>query len=692
MTLNDEERRALQKTHDILTELYIYNNQKDKLRKDKKIWNSVERLFIKAGEAIKRFRDKRPSIFSSITIFKNLIGFRNVLAHYIDTDVEKVIDGLSHIPNLKNEIERLLIDSSYSNSTLSNFETFGGIGTHPERQRFVDGLLDKIKGATKDRISLPKGKEIKPFSDTADQITDNITLQKLALENEEIAAQITEDIIKWTKKTHKNIQRNNPFFNEEELLEKAQRYTGEEFIDSFDDFKTLLGDNYSKEEIDFSFYDSKIKYFDNLPNAKKALKYKINSLSKGNIPKNASISKIINSPEFKKIEDEFGGLDGFYQKYNSDVSNQKEVLKQTFFKDWTTNLQKNKLHYELEQIDKARKKFTEELYKKIEEFNHLKNLLQPFTNDLGRLWDMSNGTWNKTGFDILKRYAELLTKDKNLQDLAELLGRFRKTEKEYEEEIFKETIIKPEWKIEPAQKSELVGIRESDDLSSLLGSEIALLSETSTEPLFYKKFVEKKLLTFEYQAKSLQYKQEEKESKRKKAKENDKGPIIICIDTSGSMHGTPEQVAKMLCFALLKIASQDKRKCYLISFSTKIQTLNLTDLKNSIEKLIDFLGMSFHGGTDASPALQEALKMLETNDYKKADVLVVSDFVMPTPNEEIVKNIKNEKAKDCHFHSLTIGKTGNKNIFNEFDHNWMYNPNKPETLIELVKNVKTNIG
>lgn len=43
--------------------------------------------------------------------------------------------------------------------------------------------------------------------------------------------------------------------------------------------------------------------------------------------------------------------------------------------------------------------------------------------------------------------------------------------------------------------------------------------------------------------------------------------------------------------------------------------------------------MSFHGGTDASPALEEALRMLNTNDYKEADVLMISDFVMSSlPN------------------------------------------------------------
>jgi uncharacterized protein with von Willebrand factor type A (vWA) domain len=52
------------------------------------------------------------------------------------------------------------------------------------------------------------------------------------------------------------------------------------------------------------------------------------------------------------------------------------------------------------------------------------------------------------------------------------------------------------------------------------------------------------------------------QDKRQKEKEEAKGPFIICVDTSGSMHGTPETVAKTLCFAILKIAIKRKQKMF----------------------------------------------------------------------------------------------------------------------------------
>jgi uncharacterized protein with von Willebrand factor type A (vWA) domain len=149
----------------------------------------------------------------------------------------------------------------------------------------------------------------------------------------------------------------------------------------------------------------------------------------------------------------------------------------------------------------------------------------------------------------------------------------------------------------------------------------------------------------------------------------------------------PERVAKTLCFAILKIAIRENRKCFLISFSTGIETLNMTDLKNSLDKVIDFLSMSFHGGTDASPAMHEALRQLGNEQYKKADILMISDFVMPPFDIQTLEQINNAKENKTKFHSLVIGSSQNKSIITDFDNNWFYNPNSSADILTLVKNL-----
>jgi uncharacterized protein with von Willebrand factor type A (vWA) domain len=366
-----------------------------------------------------------------------------------------------------------------------------------------------------------------------------------------------------------------------------------------------------------------------------------------------------------------------------EIEKQQDILKQAFLNDWDKILTEKRLKYELAIIDNARKQLIADLYKRIEDYLKLKELLTPFTNDFGRLWDMTGGIWNRTGFEILKKYAELLQKDESIKQLAELLGRYRKAEKEEEEIMFHETIIKNEWKIKHAQKNEFVGIRESDDLNTMLPMEASLLAEEDTEIIFFKKYADKKLLTFDYR--NLISISEKEESTTLREKEENKGPIILCVDTSGSMKGTPEQIAKLLCFAILKIAMKDKRKCYLISFSDSINTLDLSDIPKSLENLIDFLTISFNGGTDATLALEEALNMLEEEDFKKADVLFVSDFVMHEFEDEMKVKIENAQQNRTSFHSLTIGSTGNNNATNIFDNQWVYNPNDVGDLIRKMK-------
>ena len=97
--------------------------------------------------------------------------------------------------------------------------------------------------------------------------------------------------------------------------------------------------------------------------------------------------------------------------------------------------------------------------------------------------------------------------------------------------------------------------------------------------------------------------------------------------------------------------------------------------------------MSFHGGTDATPAMQESLRMLETEDYKKADVVVVSDFVMPSFDERTHQQISQAKENKTKFHSLVIGTSQNKNVIKDFDNNWLYNLNSKENVLSLVKNL-----
>jgi uncharacterized protein with von Willebrand factor type A (vWA) domain len=528
----------------------------------------------------------------------------------------------------------------------NKFIHFSNIAEKETRAKFADSVFCSLNNPDAS-AQLP---QLSNFTPAVANIINNNTLREMCNSNEELSEKIAADILEFVNKTRKQIDKTeNPFAEEKEAYQKFLQTTEQSFSTNWKSVKKFIDENYGKDQIDTAFYEKEFADCLDRKEEKSFLK---------------SLVKQENKINFNSI-------------------------KEHFTDNWAKLLNKKCLDWELQIIDEQRKKFCEELYKQIEQLKQLQQALEPFTNELGRLWDMSKGSWQRVNFDLLKQYAELLQKDKSLQEFAEMLGRMHAAETEYEEEIFKDIKLTTAWKTNDAAKSDMIGVYESDDLSSILPSEIALLANPLTEMVFYKKFAEKKLQTFEYQGRSREIKEEEFENRRQKAKEDKKGPFIICVDTSDSMHGTPETVAKMLCFAILKIAIRDNRKAYLISFSTGIETLNLSDLKNSLDKIIDFLSMSFYGGTDAIPAMHEALRMLETQDYQKADVIMVSDFVMSSFNADTQKKIAKAKANKTKFHSLVIGSSQNNQIINEFDNNWVYDVNNPNRVLGLVMNINT---
>ena len=98
------------------------------------------------------------------------------------------------------------------------------------------------------------------------------------------------------------------------------------------------------------------------------------------------------------------------------------------------------------------------------------------------------------------------------------------------------------------------------------------------------------------------------------------------MDTSGSMREGRERLAKSAVLAIARLTEATSRKCYVINFSEDIQTLLIRDLKTDFPMLVDFLQRRFDGGTDARPAFSEALMMLRTHGWQRADVVMISDF------------------------------------------------------------------
>ena len=372
----------------------------------------------------------------------------------------------------------------------------------------------------------------------------------------------------------------------------------------------------------------------------------------------------------------------FQEKGSKFFDSDAKALHYSLAKSLSDSLDNRQTAYEQKLIDDSRQIFLSELYKRIDQYKQLEAALQPIIGffDTGTLWDMSSGAFSNYGFDILRFYSETTNNNESISELAKLLGRQSVSSREVEQEMMDRTVARSVFHPQPASSGEVVGIEFSGDINRVVPSEMGRLEDPDTEMLFYSNLIEKKLLSYSYLTQESFIKSETFAMPTEQEKRDLCGPIIACVDTSGSMSGAPEITAKTLLLAIAKEAITTKRKCYIISFSREIETLDISDFKggNALQTLIAFLNRSFNGGTDAYPALCEAVRVLQESDYKNSDVIMVSDFIMPSMPREIVDSIETEKANGTNFYSLVIGCSANYNAIKVFNDTLIYNPYSEE--------------
>ena len=148
----------------------------------------------------------------------------------------------------------------------------------------------------------------------------------------------------------------------------------------------------------------------------------------------------------------------------------------------------------------------------------------------------------------------------------------------------------------------------------------------------------------------------EREGKRPRP---ERGPIIAVVDTSGSMHGLPEQVAKAIVLEAARTAHAERRRCFLYAYSGPGQVLeHELDLSpEGVGRLLSFLGFSFGGGNDETGVMSKVVSRLKENDWRKADIVFVSDGEWPAPRS-LVRKVEDAREEGTRFHGIQIGNRG----------------------------------
>ena len=251
--------------------------------------------------------------------------------------------------------------------------------------------------------------------------------------------------------------------------------------------------------------------------------------------------------------------------------------------------------------------------------------------------------------------------DPSIVRLAEKIGR-RGGHKEYGKGMFRR-----------APKSDISGVTVGNDLNALLPSELALLASPCSEKIFLDRYIRKRLQIFSSVS-------------RARIETTKRGPIYICLDTSGSMVGEPEELAKSLALAISITAQKEHRPVCIFNYSDSISFFVLKDLKEQRRKLLKFLSDSYGGGNNENKLFNFLFKrMPKLSSYKGfakelrgADILLVSDFLWNRIEEETAVLIDRARLEGMRVFTVGIKSEDGVSLFdrnsNDSDESYRKSP------------------
>jgi uncharacterized protein with von Willebrand factor type A (vWA) domain len=179
---------------------------------------------------------------------------------------------------------------------------------------------------------------------------------------------------------------------------------------------------------------------------------------------------------------------------------------------------------------------------------------------------------------------------------------------------------------------EITGIRWSSRIEGMLGSEAVMLRHPVLKKLWRARHAEARLLGWQTEALLTDWRidpharpQGPAAPERPEALE--RGPFILCLDTSGSMRGAPEQIAKAVAIAAVRAAHEGARGCRLIAFGgpDELVERDLGPGPEGLQSLLDLMAQSFDGGTDVQAPIEAAIERVHDARWSGADLLIVSD-------------------------------------------------------------------
>lgn len=220
------------------------------------------------------------------------------------------------------------------------------------------------------------------------------------------------------------------------------------------------------------------------------------------------------------------------------------------------------------------------------------------SSEMLQAWGTEPGEIQKLSVEEKLAISEKLKKNKKLQEVAKIVGRFRRM-----------ALSKQKEKVS-SRTGVVTNVKRGNDLRRLVPAERAKFAHPTMRMDFFRRFASKQLFVFET---------EEKQSLGD-------GPVIVCIDNSGSITAEQEIWEKGLALGLYQCADHKNRHFVFIQYGSSSDPMQVVEIRKgeaSFRKLLEVAEYFLGGGTDFEKPLKKSREFIEKG--MKADVVFITD-------------------------------------------------------------------
>jgi uncharacterized protein with von Willebrand factor type A (vWA) domain len=285
-------------------------------------------------------------------------------------------------------------------------------------------------------------------------------------------------------------------------------------------------------------------------------------------------------------------------------------------------------------------------------------------------WDLLTGVLRSHGWREVVRIRRLLGELPGLARCIRGLGRARPTDETDLSHHADLPVMEPypalrartRTTVVPDLPGETRGVRRSARVARMLPAEAMLLTHPRLRLLWHARHAEQALLTYEDDDRL----EEQVEvpvpawrpsPARAPERRLERGPMLVCVDTSGSMQGGAEVVAKAAVLEAVRTAHAQRRACHVFAFSGpgELLELPLTADAEGVERLTRFMAQGFGGGTDVCGPLERALALLDEGRFALADLLIASDGEFGATPEVAAQVARAKEARGLRVQGVLVG-------------------------------------